>query len=197
MRKTGIGLLGILATLAIILGVGANFSDYNASRSLHWTVVTDDTELIDLTPIQPYAYIGEDGMLAIDFSADNPNYPGYGDGISPASEYNFDEVFAVSNDLWEQFPIVVRITSTSSDSRVEFYGHEGGVYAVGTGQQATASDSARDDVCFVVQPGDDVKIGIDLNANGDSPGDVWDDTMTVKAYRLGTEPAELSNCGQL
>ncbi|WP_457591487.1 DUF1102 domain-containing protein [Geoglobus sp.] len=194
MRKTGIGLLGILATLAIILGVGANFSDYNADRSLHWTVVTDDTELIDLTPIQPYAYIGEDGMLAIDFSPNNPNYPGYGNGVSPASEYNFDEVFAVSNDLWEQFPIVVRITS--SNSHVGFYGHEGGVYAVDTGVAATASDSAKQDVCFVVQPGDDVKIGIDLSANGDTPGDVWEGTMTVKAYRLGTEPAELGNCGQ-
>ncbi|AIY91219.1 DUF1102 domain-containing protein [Geoglobus acetivorans] len=196
MRKTGIGLLGIFATLAIILGVGANFSDYNADRSAHWTIVTDDTELIDLEPIQPYAYIGEDGMLAIDFSANNPNYPGYGDGISPSSEYNFDEVFAVSNDLWEQFPIVVRVTS--SNANIEFYGHEipGRVYAVDGGQLATASDSAREDVCFVVQPGDSVKIGIDLSANGDSPGDVWDETMTVKAYRAGTEPAELANCGQ-
>ncbi len=194
MDKLRFGLLGMIATLAIVLGVGANFSDYNADRSVHWTVVTDDTEIIDLTPIQPYAYIGDDGILVVDFSPNNPNYPGYGDGISPASEYNFDEVFEVSNDLWEQFPIVVRVTS--NNTHVEFYGHEGGVFAVDGGQAATASDSARDDVCFVVQPGQSVKIGMDLSANGDSPGDIWNVSMKVKAYRAGTEPAELSDCGQ-
>ncbi len=194
MDKLRFGLLGMIATLAIVLGVGANFSDYNADRSVHWTVVTDDTEIIDLTPIQPYAYIGDDGILVVDFSPNNPNYPGYGDGISPASEYNFDEVFEVSNDLWEQFPIVVRVTSNNTN--VEFYGHEGGVFAVDGGQAATASDSARDDVCFVVQPGQSVKIGMDLSANGDSPGDIWNVSMKVKAYRAGTEPAELSDCGQ-
>ena len=194
MNKLRFGLLGMIATLAIVLGVGANFSDYNADRSVHWTVVTDDTEIIDLTPIQPYAYIGDDGILVVDFSPNNPNYPGYGDGISPASEYNFDEVFEVSNDLWEQFPIVVRVTSNNTN--VEFYGHEGGVFAVDGGQAATASDSARDDVCFVVQPGQSVKIGMDLSANGDSPGDIWNVSMKVKAYRAGTEPAELSDCGQ-
>ncbi len=194
MSKLRYGLLGMIAALAIVLGVGANFSDYNADRSAHWTIVTDDTELIDLEPIQPYAYIGDDGLLRIDFSANNPNYPGYGDGISPASEYNFDEVFAVSNDLWERFPIVVRVTS--NNTHVEFYGHEGGVYAVDGGQLATASDSARDDVCFVVGPGEAMKIGMDLSANGNNPGEMWDVTMTVKAYRIGTEPAELADCGQ-
>lgn len=90
-------------------------------------------------------------------------------------------------------PIVVRITSSSGN--VEFYGHEGGVYAV-AGGLATASDSASRDVCFVLQPNGEKRIGLDLSANGDYPGDTWDVTMTVKAYRLGTEPAELSNCGQ-
>jgi len=193
MRKMPLGILGAMVALSLVIGVSATFSDYNASRSIHWNITTDDTELIDLKPIQPYAYIADNGELVVDFSTGNPNYPGYGDGISPASEYNFDEVFAVSNHLWENMPIVVRITS--SNTEVEFYSHEGGVYAVG-GAEATASDSARDDVCFVLGPDTEKRIGMDLSANGDSPGDVWDLTMTVKAYRLGTEPAELDNCGQ-
>jgi len=195
MRKMPLGILGALVALSLVIGVSATFSDYNADRSIHWRITTDDAELIDLKPLQPYAYIADTGELIVDFSPNNPNYPGYGDGISPSSEYNFNEVFAVSNHLWEDMSIVVRVTS--SNTKVEFYSHEGGVYAVEDGYPATASDSARDDVCFVLGPNSEKKIGIDLSANGDSPGDVWDVTMTVKAYRLGTEPVELSNCGQV
>ncbi|AEH24904.1 hypothetical protein PYCH_12260 [Pyrococcus yayanosii CH1] len=195
MNKLALGVFGLLATFGLVLGAGANFSDYNASRSFHWDIVTDDTELIDLVAIQPYSYINGDGLLTIDFSANNPNYPGYGDGISPSSEYNFDEVFGVSNHLWENMPIVVEIQSSSTN--VEFYGHEGDVYSAYDGSLASSSDYARDWVCFVVMPGDTVKIGIDLSANGDSPNDVWIEAMTIKAYRLGTEPPELvGKCGQ-
>ncbi len=186
------GILGALVALSLLIGVGATFSDYNASRSVHWKITTDDAELIDLTPIQPYAYISENGELVLDFSPSNPNYPGYGDGISPSSEYNFDEVFKVSNDLWENVTIVVRITSSSAN--VEFYSRDGGVYSVDDGTLATSSDSARKDVCFVLTPGSEKKIGVDLSADGDSPGDIWNVKMTIKAYRLGTQPAELDVC---
>ncbi|MDK2869872.1 MAG: hypothetical protein PWP39_1107 [Pyrococcus sp.] len=191
-----IAIFGLLAAFGLVLGVGANFSDYNASRSVHWDIVTDDTELIDLTPIQPYSYINQTtGKLVIDFSPSNPNYPGYGDGISPASEYNFDEVFGVSNHLWEDVSIVVEIKSTNS--HIELYGADRNVYSAYDGVLATASDSARDWICFVVQPGDMVKIGMDLSANGDSPGHYWNGKLEIKAYRLGTEPAYLAgNCGQ-
>ncbi len=196
MKKLPLGILGAMVALSLIIGVSATFSDYNASRSVHWNITTDDSELIDLSPIQPYAYIdNQNGELVIDFSPNNPNYPGYGDGISPSSEYNFDEVFNVSNHLWENVPIVVRITS--SDSKVEFYSPDGNIHNVYDGGVASSSDTARDDVCFVLQPGTAQKVGVDLSADGDSPGDAWHVKMTVKAYRLGTEPAELvGKCGQ-
>ncbi|NJE09194.1 DUF1102 domain-containing protein [Thermococcus sp. M39] len=196
VKKLALGIFGLLVAFGLVLGAGANFSDYNASRSVHWHIVPDDDELIDLTPLQPYAYIDNvTGVLVIDFSVNNPNYPGYGNGISPASEYNFDEVFEVSNDLWENVTIVVRITSNSTN--VEFYGHEGDVYEVANGTIASSSDTADEDVCFVVAPGDAVKIGLDLSADGDSPGDIWNVAMSIKAYRLGTEPTALvGKCGQ-
>ena len=196
MRKIILGIFGLLVAFGLVLGAGANFSDYNASRSVHWEIVPDDNELIDLTPLQPYAYISDAGVLVIDFSTENPNYPGYGDGISPSAEYNFDEVFEVSNDLWEDnMTIVVRITS--SVTGIEFYGHEGDVHEVANGTVVSSSDVADEDVCFVVGPNDAVKVGIDISTDGDTPGDVWDEHMTIKAYRLGTEPAELvGKCGQ-
>ncbi|CUX78115.1 hypothetical protein CHITON_1336 [Thermococcus chitonophagus] len=196
MNKFGLAIFGLVAVFGLVLGAGATFSDYNASRSVHWDIVTDDTELIDLTPIQPYSYINQTtGKLVIDFSTNNPNYPGYGDGISPASEYNFDEVFGVSNHLWEDMDIVVEIKSTNS--HIELYGADGDVYSAYDGVKASASDSARDWVCFVVPNNATVKIGIDLSANGDSPGDTWTGDIEIKAYRLGTEPAYLAGkCGQ-
>jgi len=196
-KVLALGMLGLLVAFAAALATSATFRDYNASRSVHWSIVPDDDEFIDLNPLQPYAYINQTtGMLVIDFSANNPNYPGYGMGISPASEYNFDEVFEVSNDLWENTPIVVLVSS--SDPKIDLYGESPLVFKVpynGDESLAEDSDSAVGEICFVVQPGDAVWVGIDLEADGDDPGTFWNETITVKAWRLGTEPADLSHCG--
>ena len=86
--------------LASLLGLGADFRSYDAQRTFTVAVVADDQEFIDLTPIQPYAYIHDDGKIYFDFSQFNPNYPGGGIGVSPNATYAFDKVFKVSNDLW-------------------------------------------------------------------------------------------------
>lgn len=69
--------------LASLLGLGADFRSYDAQRTFKVAVVADDQEFIDLTPIQPYAYIHDDGKIYFDFSQFNPNYPGGGIGVSP------------------------------------------------------------------------------------------------------------------
>ncbi len=180
----------------LVLGAGANFRDYNADRSVHWDIVTDDNELIDLTPIQPYAYINDGGVLVVDISPNNPNYPGYGDGLSPNSEYNFDEIFKVSNDLWEKnMTIVVRITSNNTG--IQFYGADRDVHDSATGAVVYASDMAKNDVCFIVNNGDAVKVGMDFTVGNDVPGTIQSTPIHIEAYRLGTEPADLvGKCGQ-
>ena len=180
----------------LVLGAGANFRDYNADRSVHWDIVADDNELIDLTPIQPYAYINEAGVLVVDISPDNPNWPGYGNGLSPNSEYNFDEVFEVSNDLWEDnMTIVVRITS--DNTAIQFYGADYDVHDSATGGIIYASDMATSDVCFVVGSGDAVKVGMDFDVGNDPVNTTQNAAVHIEAYRLGTEPADLvGNCGQ-
>ncbi len=180
----------------LVLGAGANFRDYNADRSVHWNIVTDDTELIDLTPIQPYAYINDGGVMVVDISPDNPNWPGYGNGLSPNSEYNFDEVFKVSNDLWEEnMTIVVRITSNNTG--IQFYGADQDIHDSVTGTVVYASDMAKNDVCFVVNNGDAVKVGMDFTVGNDAPGTIQSTPVHIEAYRLGTEPADLvGKCGQ-
>ena len=109
-RLFGIALLVIALMLA--MEIGADFASYEAERSVHIAVVADDQELIDLTPQQPYAYLGDDGKLYIDISENNPNYQdGLGKGISPDSVYAFNCMFNVSNHLWNGTTISVTISS--------------------------------------------------------------------------------------
>ncbi|WP_297470030.1 DUF1102 domain-containing protein [Thermococcus sp.] len=197
MRKNiALGIFGLLVAFGLVLGSGANFRDYNADRSVHWDIVSDDNELIDLTPIQPYAYINDGGVLVVDISPNNPNYPGYGQGLSPNSEYNFDEVFAVSNDLWEDnMSIVVRITN--ANTAIQFYGADHDIHDVSTGAVVYASDMAKNDVCFLLSPGEAVKVGMDFDVGNLPLNTTESSTIHIQAYRLGTEPSELvGKCGQ-
>lgn len=195
-KNLALGIFGLLVAFGLVLGAGANFRDYHADRSVHWKIVSDDTELIDLTPVQPYAYINDAGVLVVDISPDNPNWPGYGNGLSPNSEYNFDEVFNVSNDLWEEnMTIVVRITS--DNSAIQFYGADENIYSTSSGSAIYASDMAENDVCFVVHSGEAVSVGMDFSVGNDAPGTVQSTPIHIQAYRLGTEPADLDGkCGQ-
>jgi len=116
MKKI-LGLLLLLVGVTMVIGAGATFRYYEADRSITVNITSDDNELIDLDPIQPYAYLN-DGKLTIEISPNNPNYPGYGDGMSHNTTYVFEEMFNVSNDLWENnesdFPICVTIHVTGN-----------------------------------------------------------------------------------
>jgi len=197
MRKNlALGIFGLLVAFGLVLGAGANFRDYNADRSVHWDIVSDDNELIDLTPIQPYAYINDGGVLVVDISPNNPNYPGYGEGLSPNSEYNFDEVFEVSNDLWENnMSIVVRITN--ANTAIQFYGADHDIHDTSTGAIVYASDMAKNDVCFTVGPGEAVKVGMDFTVGNAALNTTESSNIHIQAWRLGTEPSDLvGKCGQ-
>jgi hypothetical protein len=192
MLKKAFGTMLLAAAVLTVLGIGADFSDYKALRSIHVAVVADDQEFIDLTPIQPYAYISEAGILVIDFSDNNPNYPGDGGtGISPASEYNFDSVFGVSNHIWsndsEYGYIIVNITS--SNPSVELYCKEDPTnigdnlcYAYNLfGNVAYNSDSAAQTIEFCIAPGATKEIGMDLTGPTSISTQWMNGTLTIKA----------------
>ncbi len=114
----GIGLL--IAGLILAMGAGANFRYYEADRTVTVAIVADDNELIDLTPTQQYAYLNN-GKLTIELSTNNANYNqslGFGTGLSPNTTYVFEEMFNVSNELWENnataYPICVTISSNNN-----------------------------------------------------------------------------------
>jgi len=196
-KVLALGMLGLLLAFAVALGTSATFRDFEVSRSTHIDVVADDNELIDLRPGQPYAYINDDGKLVIEISKNNPNWPGnpeseyydpnwtenMGIGISPESNYNFDHVFYVSNHLWEDVNITVRITGTPNE--IEFFHPEGKIYTIPNGETPTESDKAFYDVCFVLEPGSE--LGISMEFTGGALG--WQNsTITIKAWPESEKP---------
>jgi len=197
-KVLALGMLGLLLAFAVALGTSATFRDYHAERSVHVDVVADDDELIDLTPVQPYAYINKTtGKLVIDFSANNENYPfkepTKGLGISPKSRYNFDEVFNVSNHLWENKYIVVEVIS--SNNNIKFYNptkDDDGIWRIyetgENGSAAYSSDTAKIDVCFYLAPGEALGVGMELEGPNDArDGDLYGN-ITIKAWPADDAP---------
>ena len=108
----------LIISILMIVGVSSHFKEYTAEREFLIQVVADDQELLSLVPNQPYAYIGEDGKLYIDISPNHPEYPGYGEGLSPDTVYAFDCMFYVRNTLWENQTVTFVINSTSPSVRM-------------------------------------------------------------------------------
>ncbi|MEM0202835.1 MAG: DUF1102 domain-containing protein [Archaeoglobaceae archaeon] len=200
MFEKGIGILLLSTAVLLAFGIGADFSDYTAQRSVHIAIVADDEEFIDLTPIQPYAYINDDGMLVIDFSENNPNYNGGGKGISPKSEYNFDRVFGVSNHLWEndsEYGYIV-VTIESSNENVELYCKDNPANPSGNicyrnylgGSVAYNSDTADTSIVFCLAPNGVKEIGMDLTGPTSLATQWLNGTLTIHA-----EPDYNGVCG--
>ncbi|NJE77226.1 DUF1102 domain-containing protein [Thermococcus sp. ES12] len=175
MRKI-IGLFALMIGLLVAVAASsAHFAYFEADRNVHIAVVPDDNELIDLRPLQPYAYISDNGMLVIDLSQNNPKWwelvneeftPGK--GVSPNSTYVFEEVFGVSNDLWEGTPICMHITY-SGDGGVRFFV---GDY---TGQEGETT------LDVTIMPGEVVKIGMILDSTDLEEGDAIDGQLQFYA----------------
>jgi len=159
MKKLA-GLLLLIVGLTLTIGAGANFRYYEADRSITVNVVSDDNEFIDLTPLQPYAYLNN-GKLTVEISPNNPNYPGYGDGMSVNTTYVFEEMFNVSNELWENaeedFPICVQI-SVSQYSGIEIFAgsYDDPVSGPGTQIQFTVYHDEPVPVGFIFTNGEDM-----------------------------------------
>ncbi|MEM1956677.1 MAG: DUF1102 domain-containing protein [Archaeoglobaceae archaeon] len=178
MTKVLLLLMSVIVAVSL-LGLGADFRSYDAQRNFAVAVVADDQEFIDLTPIQPYAYINTDGKIYFDFSRFNPNYPGGGKGVSPNTTYAFDQVFKVSNDLWENDSgyngICVQVSASGNVARVldlyspdDVYGH-------------TDPSNAADSVSMFIEGGNYSWVGFVINTNGYTAGNTIDGQITVVA----------------
>ncbi|WP_456420708.1 DUF1102 domain-containing protein [Thermococcus sp.] len=146
------GLALLMVGMLLAVGAGANFRYYSADRQASFDVVSDDNELIDLTALQPYVTY-DAGKLYVDISQYNPNHPtGGGNGMSPNTTYVFEEMFQVSNELWENnetsYPICVTIKTQ----------HDGVLVFAGTYDSPIAGPAHN--IQFTVEHGDPVPIGM-------------------------------------
>ncbi|AFK22208.1 DUF1102 domain-containing protein [Pyrococcus sp. ST04] len=150
------GIALFLAGLMLAVGAGANFRYFEASRDVNVAIVADDNELIDLTPLQPYVYLNN-GKMTVEISSNHPDYPGYGAGLSPDTIYVFEEMFEVSNELWENeggdYPICVTI---KADEGVKLF----------TGSYDNPTAGPSDQIKFTVYHNDPVKVGMIFNTTG-------------------------------
>lgn len=175
-------LLLVSSLLAIsLLGLGADFRSYDAQRSFTVAVVADDQEFIDLTPIQPYAYIRSDGKIYFDFSTYNPNYPGSGGmGVSPNSTYAFDKVFKVSNDLWESDSgydgICVEVSASGNIAGILK------LYSPNEVNGHTSPENAATSISMFIEGGEYAEVGFVINTDGYAAGNTIDGQITVVAH---------------
>ena len=178
MMKKIIGIFMLIAGIVIAVAASsASFAYFEADRGVHIKVVPDDSEFIDLKPLQPYAYINEQGTLTVDISTNNGNYSaskGFGKGVSPDSIYVFEHMFGVSNHLWENTPICVVITWSTSAFKLF-----NGTYTGSAGASPLK---------IIVQPGGMANIGMLINSTGLANCTSIDEDITIKAY------ADLSKC---
>ncbi len=181
MKRNILGMLFVTVAAALVVGVGADFASYSATRSAHIAVVADDVELIDLHPGQPYAYLTDRGILNIDLSARNPNWlEGEGQGISPDSRYNIDNVFYVSNDLWSSDSTNrIKVTVTSTNDDIKLYSK--------LDETHYNSDTAGQSVTFYLNRGEEGDVGLDLNGFGYDAGDEISSDIVVGAVAADEE----------
>lgn len=172
----------IVGLVVAVTASSANFAYFETSRDVNINVVPDDNELIDLEALQPYAVIQDNGELIIELTKNNINWPGhesnpnynetwaieeYGMGVSPDSIYVFEEVFAVSNHLWEDVSICVKIT----------YSGDGGILFFTGDYEGTAQTA----LTFTVPHGEYVEVGMVLNSTGLVKGDGINGNLGITA----------------
>jgi len=149
MMNKLVGLAILLIGMMLAVGVGATFRYYEAERTITVEIVPDDDEFIDLTPVQQYASL-DGGKLVIRVGRIGEIW----EGMSPNTTYVFEEMFNVSNELWENedgdFPICVTLSTAGGTGAVEIF--------AGDYDSPTAGPAST--ITFTVHHGQPVSIGM-------------------------------------
>ena len=105
-------------------------------------MAADTISGILLYSTSPYAK--NEGNLTIDITQSNPNYLGYGDGLSPGSVYRFDGLLTIENN--NDFPVCVILQSQSD--LLEFY----------TDRESLPA------ISFTLNANESMSVGVEFNA---------------------------------
>ncbi len=137
MKKTT---TAVLVTLSIF-AIGLNAPVVS-------TIVEDVVGGIILTSNSVYATT-DDNNLTIEISVNNPNYPGYGEGLSPSSTYRFDDALTIENNVSKTGMEVVCVRIQSNDENLKFY---------------TEDTTPSDTVSITLRENESKSVGIEINS---------------------------------
>jgi hypothetical protein len=200
-RKFVVGLGALASGSAAAVGTGA-FETASAERTARVEISADSESFIEITEGNSVSggssrYAEEsDGQLELFFNdeaLDGSKIIGSVDGIglNPNTEYNFSEVFSVSNiGGFGQLDFVVEAEGFDGTVTLTASG-KSGTFEGTAGQSLMARDySSTSNIPRISQPGScvvDVKI-----ETGDSPNDTAGGTLTIHAATIGNA-SELSD----
>jgi len=172
MMNKLVGLAIVLIGMMLAVGVGATFRYYEAERTITVAIVPDDDEFIDLTPVQEYAKL-VGGKLVIRVGKSDPWA-----GMSPNTTYVFEEMFNVSNELWENedgdFPICVTLSTAGGTAPP-------GAVKIFAGDYDNPIAGPASTITFTVHHGQPVSIGMIFNNANLDPHTQYQTQLQVHA----------------
>jgi hypothetical protein len=113
------------------------------------TIVEDIVGGVTVISNSIYATTTDENNLTIDISVNNPNYPGYGEGLSPSSTYRFDDALVFENNVSKTGMEVVCVQIQSNDESLKFY---------------TEDTIPSDIVSITLRENESKSVGIEINA---------------------------------
>ena len=168
-----VGLAILLIGMMLAVGVGATFRYYEAERTITVEIVPDDDEFIDLTPVQQYASL-DGGKLVIRVGRISEIW----EGMSPNTTYVFEEMFNVSNELWENedgdFPICVTLSTSGGNA-------PSGAVKIYAGDYDNPIAGPDSTITFTVYHGQPVSIGMIFNNANLTPYTSYQTQLQVHA----------------
>lgn len=118
------------------------------------------------TPLPPYAFLYHGSNLTIEISADNPSYPGYGEGLSGDALYKFGGVMLVENNVTQTQADVICVIITSQMQGLKFY---------------YSNQTPSESISFSLNAYENVTIGVQMNTTGMALGN-YTGTFKIQVY---------------
>ncbi len=170
-----LALITIVVAAALVTGSGA-FSSASVERTASVQVTGDESAYLGLVDEGKNSVFSdtEDGKLSINF--DNAGGDVGGEGVNPDSKYSFDGVFTIVNQGTQEVDITVK---EGDEKKITFYDSE-------TGESI---DGTR------IGTGDDIKVGVEINAEGKGEGTDFDEDFTIEAVSPDTERSVAGESG--
>jgi len=162
MRPKGklFALLAIFAAIGLVTATGA-FTSVSAQRTVSVDIAGDSAALVGIQSTSQYAY-ENNGQFLIDFSGNNPNFPGGAEGVNPNATTRVDYLFNVTNN---------------GDTTIDIDFIENSQY-ISLYNSSTPSNGAN---VTGISSGSTIAVGIEVDTTNLNEGQGFNTTLTIEA----------------